>query len=101
MQNFVAWPLGLRIVLVLLLGLISARFINWAIYSWCYFPKQLGPWSPPPAASPRGVKRSAGRRSKSSPAPRRVWQDHLPVIGWFRLRGESDIHGQLYGCGRY
>ncbi len=98
MLNIVAWPIELRIALVLLAGLALARFINWAIYTWAYFPKALGPWSLPTETSKTSVaKSSKGKKSKSKPSQSvRSWHDHLPIVGWWRLRRESDQHGERY-----
>lgn len=62
-----------------LLALLAARFINWAIYSWAYNRRELGPWSRPTAKSSQ-----------------RTWFDHLPVLGWLRLRREGKLHGRWY-----
>lgn len=79
MTGFASLPLPARLAIVLLLATLAARFINWAIYNWAYFGKSLGPWSP--AVGKKGF---------------RVWQDHLPVVGWYRLRRESAVHGKGY-----
>lgn len=91
LNGLIALPAPLRIGLVFLLSLVLARFMNWAIYTWAYNPRQLGPWSSPPTPS-----KSTRGRKKANPSNSRTWQDQLPVIGWYRLRGESTEHGQWY-----
>ncbi len=76
---FVSLPLAVRLAIVFVAAMIAARFANWAIYSWAHFSRQLGPWSTPP---------------KNQPA--HTWQDHLPVVGWLRLRRESNEYGRGY-----
>ncbi|MBX3422380.1 MAG: prepilin peptidase [Pirellulaceae bacterium] len=100
MQNFVDLPLALRVLVVALLGIASARFINWAIYTWAYFPRQLGPWSPAQQFI-EAQSRPRQARKKQTPGRKlhwraRSWLDHLPAIGWWRLRSESAVHGKLY-----
>jgi leader peptidase (prepilin peptidase) / N-methyltransferase len=96
--KFIALPLSLRLLVIVALSIVLARFINWAIYTWAYNRRDLGPWSGPPA-----VKKSTGTRGSSrskkpqaaSLAPR-VWLDHLPMIGWYRLRSEGSEYGKWY-----
>lgn len=105
MQLFFDLPLAARLIIIGLLGLLTARFINWAIYTWAYFPRRLGPWSPP-ATQPPGKRQAHGTRgnfkrtkskgSKSTDTLSRTWLDHLPVLGWWRLRNESTVHGKYY-----
>lgn len=66
-------------VLVALLALAAARFINWAVCHWAYFRREAGPW----AAAPTGY-----------PPHRSL--DHLPVWGWFSLRREAPALGQWF-----
>ena len=77
--GFLALPLAVRIAVVMVAAWAAARFANWAIYTWAYHRRRLGPWSPAPAKSPP-----------------RSWRDHLPVVGWFELRRESTAHGRRY-----
>ncbi len=79
LAGFIALEPWVRQALVILLGLVAARFINWAIVNWAYFAQPLGPW----AAAPQG-------------SPAHSWRDHLPLLGWVRLRRESNVHGRLY-----
>lgn len=101
LSGFAQLPLEVRSGLVWLVALVAARFANWAIYTWCWTQYRLGPWSPAPAADTLagGVARRVPSKSKSkkrSSAPPRTWADHLPVIGWFLLRRESEAHGKGY-----
>lgn len=93
MAFVLALPLTFRVLLVLVLGLLVARLINWAIYTWAYFPKQLGPWSA--AIRPTKIKSKAKSRTANA-ASSRSWLDHLPVWGWYRLRHEQVVHGRWY-----
>ncbi len=76
---FASLPLFVRALIVFLLSVLASRFANWAIYSWAHFHRSLGPWSVPPQGF----------------APR-TWTDHIPVLGWWRLRLEAKIHGRNY-----
>lgn len=100
MAQFAELPFSIRLLVVLLLGVLSARLINWAIYTWAYFPRQLGPWSPPiPKTNNQNFSRkskASKQRSSSKAVNSRSWLDHLPAVGWFRLRVESSVHGKLY-----
>ncbi|MCR9295914.1 MAG: A24 family peptidase [bacterium] len=71
-------PILVRAIVVALLALAAARFANWAIYSWAWNRKELGPWTPPKDAPPR------------SPLVQ------LPVLGWLLLRQEAPLHGKGY-----
>ncbi|NLX56818.1 MAG: prepilin peptidase [Planctomycetaceae bacterium] len=72
-------PLELRLILLFVVGLLVGRQVNRGIYSLAWFPRVLGPWSPPPPGAP----------------PRRTL-DRLPVVGWWGLRRESAWHGAGY-----
>jgi leader peptidase (prepilin peptidase)/N-methyltransferase len=96
---FTQLSLPLRIAIIFVFAVAISRFINWAIYTWAYFPRRLGPWSPPAAA--KEIKRTTkgGRRrvrTKEVMRHDRSWLDHLPVLGWLRLRDEWPQHGRLY-----
>jgi leader peptidase (prepilin peptidase) / N-methyltransferase len=91
-NNMLALPIELRCALVFLIGLTTARFINWSIYNWAYFPRQLGPWAPPVAKQSIANK----KKKRSAEQVQRSWKDHLPVWGWWRLRGEQSVHGKGY-----
>jgi leader peptidase (prepilin peptidase) / N-methyltransferase len=78
LTSFIEMPLWLRVLIILLVSILIARLTNWAIYSWAHFSRSLGPWSIPPQFG------------------QRTWLDHLPIIGWYFLRRESDQHGKGY-----
>ena len=61
------------------IGVLVGRQLNRGIYCLAWFPRPLGPWSPPPAD-----------------APRRRALDRVPVLGWWSLRRESPWHGTGY-----
>lgn len=68
-------------VVVFLIALILSRFINWAIYSWAYYSRKIGPWAP------------------AVEGDTRRWSDHLPIFGWFQLRrevGKTDKHTKRF-----
>ena len=72
-------PIGIRLALVFFTGLLVGGQLNRGIYRLAWFPRDWGPWSPPPADAP----------------PRSRW-DRLPVVGWWGLRRESAWHGRGY-----
>jgi len=69
---------SLRIFILAVLGAVIAAAINWAIYRWAYFRKRsISPWlKPDEKAKPR----------KST--------DYVPVLGWFGVRRDADVHGK-------
>ncbi len=80
---FVNWffelPLACRLVGTFVTGLFSGSLVNWAIYQVCWNARKISPWS---VADPN--------------APPRRWWDRLPVIGWFGLAREKDLHGTYF-----
>ncbi|MFN3190097.1 MAG: prepilin peptidase [Aureliella sp.] len=92
-------------LLVFFLALAGSRFVNWAIYTWAWNARALGPWAPPPVVGKRKGERRENRKGKSkgkgkngpqTEFPPRTWVDHLPILGWYRLRAESAVHGRGY-----
>lgn len=73
-----AHPTLSRLV-VLAVSLLVAWLINWGIITQAYRPRWIGVWNPP-----------------SSAATRRTWIDWLPVVGWWRLRRETAVHGDRF-----
>ncbi|MFK8112307.1 MAG: A24 family peptidase [Rubripirellula sp.] len=70
-------PLGLRFLLIGVIGLIGGGLANHIIYAFAYYnPRQISPWGPAP-----------------EDAPPRQLTDRIPVLGWFGLRRESPVHG--------
>lgn len=91
-------PLSIRYALLAVLGMGLAALANHVIYSFAYFnPRPISPWS----SRSRWVN-SDKSVSKLLQWPKewsgkwwedRSWADRIPVLGWFRLRRESRIHG--------
>lgn len=79
LNGFIALPLAARMACVFFVSIIVARFINWAIYNWAYTKSAFGPW----AAAPKKF-------------PAHTLGDHLPALGWWRLRRESKAHKKLF-----
>lgn len=65
--------------LILLVGLILAHGVNWATFHLAYFPQNKGPWG----KAPEGCAT-------------RTWFDAIPLLGWYRLRRESPVHGRRF-----
>jgi leader peptidase (prepilin peptidase) / N-methyltransferase len=71
---------GFELFLFLFGILIVGPFINFGIYSFAYFPRQLSPWQKPA----EGVSR-------------RTAVQRLPIIGWLmRDRKEKELYGAWY-----
>jgi leader peptidase (prepilin peptidase)/N-methyltransferase len=68
-QNFIAWPLAVRLTLVSLIGVVLAAVVNWAAYSLAYEATYRSPWS-----------RKHPRDEFFGPS------DRVPIFGWWRLR---------------
>lgn len=71
--------LALRLVAVFIIGVYLGSFVNWAIYALAWTPRPISPWS----------------RLPLDFAPRRR-SDRVPIVGWFALKRESEIHGRAY-----
>ena len=70
-------PLPVQQILIVLIGLLGGALANYGIYRFAYFqPRMISPWGP----LPEGV--------------RRKWFDRVPLLGWWGLRRESDMHGR-------
>ena len=76
MNIWFALPLVAQLALLFALGTVVGGQINRGVYRLAWFPRLIGPWSPP-----------------HSDAPPRRWFDRLPVVGWLGLRREAAIHG--------
>src|SRR5262245_13616300 len=70
-------PVAIQLAAVALLGVCLGSLVNWAVYSFAWYPRSISPWSP---AHPD--------------APPRIALDRLPIIGWFALRREAKVHGR-------
>ncbi|MBJ43325.1 MAG: prepilin peptidase [Planctomycetaceae bacterium] len=63
-------------VAIIIVGALVAGQVNRAIYGLAWNRRAISPWSP-----------------VSGSTPARTWLDCVPVIGWWRLRRETDVHG--------
>ncbi len=102
MNLILATPLGLRLLLLFVLGTALGAAVNLAVDRLRYDSPRLNPWhawlnrllgrrGDRPAPTPR--------RSKKGKAPAvapRTWADRLPVVGWMRLRREVPLHGHSF-----
>jgi len=71
---------GIEIALSLFGLLLLGPFLNFAIYSFAYFPRPISPWQNPA----EGV-------------PKRSRLNQLPIFGWLtRGKRESEIFGRFY-----
>lgn len=69
-------PLAAQQMLIILIGLLGGALANYGIYRFAYFqPRLISPWGPLPSGVTRG------------------WFDRIPVLGWWGLRRESEMHG--------
>jgi prepilin signal peptidase PulO-like enzyme (type II secretory pathway) len=66
-------------VAAFLLGLAVATQVNRGIYRFAYDARLISPWSP-----------------RHPDASERTWRDRLPVIGWWFLRRDADVHGRRF-----
>ena len=71
--------MGLIVAGLIVVGLLLGPFINFAIYSFAYFPRPISPWQQRP--SEIGV---------------RSWQAQLPIVGWLSRRGEAVHFGRAF-----
>ena len=76
MNWILAIPLELRLVALFLLGTLAGSWLNLAIYTLAWNPRPISPWS----NAPLGVAR-------------RQFRDRVPIVGWWGLRREIDLHG--------
>ncbi len=76
MNWFVDLPFALRLAILFVAGLLLGGALNWGIYRLAYDVRRISPWSAAPAG-----------------CGRRTWLDRAPLIGWFRLRRETPLHG--------
>jgi prepilin signal peptidase PulO-like enzyme (type II secretory pathway) len=72
-----ALPPAVRLLLLPVIGLIAGSFINAGIYALAWYSRPISPWQRPHPSAP----------------PRR-WSDFLPILGWFGLARESQLHGR-------
>ncbi|MDG2380214.1 MAG: A24 family peptidase [Pirellulaceae bacterium] len=67
----------LELVAIALISLFIGGQINRGIYRLAWHKRTISPWSKPPAQT----------------APRTAL-DRIPILGWWRLRRESSLHGE-------
>lgn len=79
MQLLLAIPLAARLALVFAIAAYAASLANAAIYQFAWHRRLRSPW-----------------QKKHETAGQRNWLDYLPVVGWWRLRRESKLHGSGY-----
>ncbi len=79
MQLLLTLPLPARLAIVFLLAAMVASFLNAAIYHFAWRQRLRSAWQP-----------------KAEGAASRTWIDCLPILGWWRLRRESALHGRGY-----
>lgn len=75
MNALLTLPIAARLVALFLLGLGVGGFLNLGIYRLAWNRRSISPWSRHPEGRPRR------------------WFARLPVVGWFFLRREEEIHG--------
>jgi leader peptidase (prepilin peptidase) / N-methyltransferase len=71
--------LPLRLLLLFAFGLALGGQVNHLIYRLAHHSRPISPWQ---------------RRAAS--APPRTWFDRLPLLGWWTLRRERDLHGPWF-----
>ena len=64
---------------LLLVGFILGPFINFAIYSFAYFPRPISPWQLQPES-----------------IPNRNWNAKLPIVGWLFRHQECVYFGPFF-----
>jgi len=69
-------PFLLRLVCLFLVGAATGALANLGIYRFAWNKRLVSPLSP----SPEGTDRT--------------WADRIPILGWWRLRRETKLHGQ-------
>ncbi|EMI23940.1 prepilin peptidase [Rhodopirellula europaea] len=78
-------------VVLALLGILGGAIANHIIPTWCWYPRPISPW----------VNRERWPllpkfKKISDALPARTWMDRIPVIGWLRLRRESEMFGRWF-----
>lgn len=73
-----ALPNLIRILLLVVIGAGVGAVINWAIYQLQYFNKRkISPW-----------------QSRDEQAKPRATTDYIPILGWFGIRRDAELHGK-------
>ncbi len=79
-MNFIlAIPLSIRLLGLAVIGTMLGAVVNWATYRLAWNRRSIGPWTKP-----------------LPHAPRRSPTDYLPLLGWFGLRREAQLHGRFF-----
>ena len=76
MNQLLAIPFEVRLVVLFVLGTCVGSLANLGIYRLAWHPRSISPWSRPDPKAP----------------PRR-FTDRLPIVGWLGLRREAGVHG--------
>lgn len=81
MNAFLGLPIEFRMTLVAIGGIFAGAVANVAIYTLCYKPRPISPWS-----------RKHPRDAMSG------WLDRVPLLGWWRLRRQAQHWGSGFWC---
>ncbi len=73
---WLAIPWEARLAVLFALGLVAGALANVAIYRLAWHWRPIDPWFAP-----------------APEAPPRRWWDRIPVVGWWGLRREAELHG--------
>ena len=66
----------IHLALIFVVGALIGGQVNRAIYRLAWTKRLISPWSAVP-----------------EPARPRTWLDRVPIVGWWTMRRESDLHG--------
>ena len=94
MDVWIGLSLELRMTLLAVLGLMAGALANHVIATYAYItPQPISPWT----HRQRWEAVPAKHRAESWTGDwwdQRTWVDRIPVIGWFRLSREREVHGR-------
>ena len=79
MQLLLAIPLPTRLAVVVVVAACAASLANAAIYQFAWHCRLRSPW-----------------QRKHDDVPARTWMDFVPIVGWWRLRREAQVHGAAH-----
>ncbi|MCC9644440.1 A24 family peptidase [Rhodopirellula sp. JC740] len=71
------------------IGLVAGAIANHIIPTWCWYPRPISPWVDRERWPLRPEFETISRS-----LPPRSWLDRIPVLGWLRLRRESELFGR-------
>ncbi|MEP4683117.1 MAG: A24 family peptidase, partial [Rhodopirellula bahusiensis] len=91
MAAWLSFSPSAQTLVLALLGIVGGALANHIIPTWCWYPRPISPW----------VNRERWPllpkfQSISDALPARTWMDRIPVIGWIRLRRESEMFGRWF-----